>query len=94
MAQPQPCSQPSLRPPPTHAHTCRPPAAEKARCAAEVEAAAAEAEAAAAEAAGIEYKRKRGRPAGSRTKKGGAGEELPPAETPQEVGCSGWVAAA
>ncbi len=54
-------------------------------CAAERARSAADAEAEAAAAAGIEYKRKRGRPTGSRTK-GARGEELPPAETPQEVG--------
>ena len=44
----------------------------------------------AAEAAGVSYKRGRGRPVGSKTRNHRAGmEDLPPAETAQEVG--GWV---
>ena len=53
------------------------------------ERAAAEQQAAqeAAEAAGVQYKRARGRPAGSKTKSSKAGlDDLPPAETAQEVG--------
>ena len=52
------------------------------------EAAATEAQAAqeAAEAAGVQYKRGRGRPVGSKTKNHRAGlADLPPAETAQEV---------
>lgn len=45
----------------------------------------------AAEAAGLAFKRSRGRPLGSKSKPR-AGEALPPAETPQEVGlCAGML---
>lgn len=62
--------------------------AAKAAVAAATEKAAAEQRAAqeAAEAAGVAYKRSRGRPLGSKSKTR-AESALPPAETPQEVGC-------